>query len=89
MRNGGEDEEMRNRLSARLDKIEQRALPEKEVIYRRRMEGEDADDVLNRMVATGEITEDQRDCVRWIERVIVRPKRQSEQSQGKTNARGR
>ena len=65
---------MRNRLSARLDRIEQRALPEKQPIYRRRMEGEDPDVVLDRMVAAGEIGEDQRDDVNWIVRVIVEPK---------------
>ena len=66
---------MRNRLSARLDKIEQRVTPEKPYICRRLIQGQDPEpeEVLDRMVADGEIKEDQRDDVMFIVRVIVDP----------------
>ena len=66
---------MRNRLITRLDKIEQRVAPEKPYICRQLIEGQDPEpeEVLDQMVADGEITEDQRDDVLFIIIHIVDP----------------
>jgi len=63
-------------LVRRLDKIAA-ALAAKQSspqeIVRRIMGHENPKDILNRMIANGEITEDQRGDVRFIRRVIVAP----------------
>lgn len=66
---------MRTRLGAKLDKLEQRLAPEKPLICRCIIEGEDPEpeEVLDQMVAAGEITDDQRDDVSFIQLVIVDP----------------
>jgi len=72
---------MRNRLSTRLDKIEQRVAPEKPYICRQLIKGQDPEpeEVLDQMVADGEITEDQRDDVKFIIMHIVDPEERMKQ----------
>ncbi len=80
---------MRNRLSAKLDKLEQRFAPKRPHIGRMIIRGKDPepDEVLDQMVAAGEITDDQRDDVFFIIMNIVDPPNWDEQSPGLKKAR--
>ena len=75
---------MRNRLTSKLDKLEQRIAPKKPPIGRMIIRGKDPepDEVLDQMIAAGEITDDQRDDVLFIIMNIVDPPNWDEQSPG-------